>query len=307
MAKKFKRWFSVTLIFFLIMGISDKTYAGENESTVNYTQVFNEYDYILTLEQSNSEELSALGLTQAEADIIISSFKEALAERMQLSEYELLALGYTDEEIDLLKSYSKGARGSENSIRAITGTCTGNITVTSCGTKYAVFSYIWTWDHSPIMTFSDSAAMRWLAYDVNGYNFNVIKADVATNIDYYNGSVKQFSRKGTQEPGLEFNTVNLQFPMTETYQTSTTITESAYAKSGIITVAVQVDSSVNNNINYIMVAGLYGHTTLGNSAPSVSLSPTGSVSISFSGKSVVDKIAGIQAKIGTGSTITYIE
>lgn len=115
-----------------------------------------------------------------------------------------------------------------------------------------------------------------------------------------------FYTKYQQEAGLDFNTVNVQFRMLQTYQSNTTLTEQAYAKKGSIKVSVQVNNGVSNSINYIMVAGLYGHTTAGANLPSVSLSPTGSVSISFSGNLSIDKIGGRQAKISTGSKITYL-
>lgn len=288
------------------MGMSTTTFAAVNKLTTMSIQVSNEYDYISMLKQSTTEELDEIGITREEADNIISEFNAALSKRATLSDTQLITYGYTTEEIDILRAYAKGTRVSDNSIRAITGTCTGNIKLTNCGTKYATFAYTWSWDHCPIMTLSDSAAMRWLAYDKKGYNFSVIRTNLTTTIDYYNGSTKQFTRSGKEEAGLELNTVNLQFDVTKSYQSSTTLTEEAYAKYGTVKVSVQVDNSVNNNINYIMVAGLYGHTTIGGAFPSVSLSPTGSVSISFSGNLSIDKIGAKKAKIGTGSTITYL-
>ena len=58
-----------------------------------------------------------------------------------------------------------------------------------------------------------------------------------------------------------------------------------------------------DKINYIKVAALYGHTTIGPNFPSISLSPAGSISISFSGNVSIDKIGGHKVKIGTDSTI----
>lgn len=210
------------------------------------------------------------------------------------------------DEISILKDYANGQSLTDSEYRAIAGTCTGNITLGNCGTKYASFYYTWDWDHCPVITLSDSAAVRWLAYDKQGYDFSVIAYSKSVSIDYYwNGSAR-FTRSAQEEPGLEFNTNNYQFAVTENFTSNTGITEQAYAKHGKIYICVKVDKSVNNEINYILVAGLYGHTTVGSAAPSVSLSPSGSISIDFSGNLSIDSIGAKQAKISTGSKIEYI-
>lgn len=156
------------------------------------------------------------------------------------------------------------------------------------------------------MTLKDSAAMRWLAYDTNGYELDLIKTSETVNIDYYWNATYKFSRTGSQEPNLEFNSINVQFEEAELFQSPTTMTEQAYAKSGTIKVSLKVDDSVSNQINYIKVAALYGHTIIGANFPSISLSPTGSISISFSGNLSINKIGGHKVKIGKGSTIEDI-
>ena len=90
-----------------------------------------------------------------------------------LPQYKLKGLGYTDTQIDILKSYQKGKILSEHELRGISGTYTGTIKLKNCGTKYAEFYYEWTWDHAPIITASDSFAMRWLAYDSSGHEFDI--------------------------------------------------------------------------------------------------------------------------------------
>ena len=107
----------------------------------------------------------------------------------------------------------------------------------------------------------------------------------------------QFTRSGTQEPDLDFNSLNIQFDEAEKFQSSTTMTEEAYAGNGYVRVSVKVEPEVHNSISYLKVAALYGHTTVGVGSPSISLSPAGSISISFSGTSVIDSIAGDKVKI----------
>lgn len=66
------------------------------------------------------------------------------------------------------------------------------------------------------------------------------------------------------------------------------------------------DDSVKNKINYIKVAALYGHTILGFDFPSISLSPSGAISIGFSGNLSIDAIGGHKVKIGADSSIKDI-
>lgn len=293
----------VTLCF---TAMATTAFAMSDASAENAIQTINEYDYVMELSQATDEELAELGVTQAEANIVVSQFEDALMERASLPDSDLIGMGYTVDEISSLRSYAAGAKLVDAEIRGLTGTCTGNIKVRNCGTKYATFYYTWEWDHCPIMTLSDSAAVRWLAYDTNGYEFNIIQTGLDVEIDYYWNNTLQFTREGEEEPGLEFNTVNIQFDVTEIFYKSDTIPEDAYAKNGKITISVQVDDSVNNKINYILVAGLYGHTTIGSVYPSVSLSPSESVSIDFSGNLAIDSVASKKAKVNRGSTITYL-
>ena len=61
-----------------------------------------------------------------------------------------------------------------------------------------------------------------------------------------------------------------------------------------------------SNINYIKVAALYGHTVFGLGAPSISLSPDGTIAIGFSGNPSIENLGGHKVKIGKGSTITTL-
>lgn len=303
-----KKFLSIILSLTIIFTLAVPALAADNTNTqITYS---NEYDYIVMLQNSTPEELAELGMTQADVTATVDAFYKALAERATLPDETLIGYGYTPSEIEILRSYNPLSRttATTNSkttadLRAVTGTLTGKIKLNNCGTKYATFRYEWSWDHSPIMTLRDSAAMRWLAYDSNGYEFDLIKTSETVNIDYYWNTTYKFSRTGSQEPNLEFNSINVQFEEAELFQSSTGMTEQAYAKNGTIKVSLKVDDNVDNKINYIKVAALYGHTTIGPNFPSISLSPAGSISISFSGNVSIDKIGGHKVKIGTDSTI----
>lgn len=307
-----KKFLSIILSAALVCTLFIPAFAADNEPQIVGTTYTNEYDYILAIQRATSEELAGMGLTQAQVNEIVSSFEIALHERAALPEETLVGYGYTQDQIAALRSYNAVTVNSIDgntslplsTMRAITGTCTGEITSTYLTTTSATFKYTWSWDHAPIMKLKDSAAIRWLAFDSNGYDIDVTKTSDSSNINYYWNGSKRFSRTGTKEPDLEFNSLNLQFDESERFQSPTTMTEEAYAGDGYIQVSVKLEPEVKNTISYLKVAALYGHTTIGADYPSISLSPTGDISIGFSGNFSIDPIGDAKVKIAHGSSST---
>lgn len=299
-----KKFISIILALVMTLAIAIPASATDNNQTVVSETHFNEYDYILSLEQASPEELSEMGLSKEQASEIISTFMTALQERATLPDDTLLGYGYTQTEISALRTYNTRSTLSLDAatMRAITGTCTGEISATRMTDKEATFMYSWRWDHAPIMQLKDSVAMRWLAFDKYADDKDVTMSNPSSNINYYWNGSKRFSKSGTWEPSLEFNSVNLQFNMLENFESSTTVTEKAYAGDGHIKVSVKLETGVLTSIKYIKVAGLYGHTTIGSAFPSISLSPPNSISIGFSGNLSIDPIAPAQVKIEPGSS-----
>ena len=297
-----KKMSGLAAMLAVIFTLSGSTYAVEADPAQVVT--YNEYDYVVALQESTSEELAEIGMTQEKVQEVVTEFESALAERASLSDEELLELDYDTEEIALLRKYSRGAELSAVELRGVTGTCTGTFINNGVGTRFATFSYNWEWDHKPIITLSDCAAMRWIAYDSRGYEISTIRTYLNSQITYCLGEYIDYTRTGTEEAGLDFNTVNIQFNVEE-YYGDAALGANYYAKYGTIQVSIKVDDSVSNNINYILVAGLYGHTTVGIGSPSVSAGIPGSVSIGFSGNTSIDNVAGRQAKL-SGVTVSYI-
>ena len=292
-----KKIASLFIALIMLLSLSVTAFANEREVVIGTVHT-NEYDYILSLQNATTEELAEMGLTRAQANEVISEFEAALQERASLPDETLLAMGYTQDEINALHTCRTRNVLPVETMRAITGTCTGNITASKATAQEATFKYAWFWDHPPIMKLKDSVAMRWLAYDKNGYEVDVTKTSEKCSISYYWNNRVQFTRSGTQEPDLDFNSLNIQFDEAENFQSSTTMTEEAYAGNGYVRVSVKVEPEVHNSISYLKVAALYGHTTVGVGSPSIGLSPAGTISISFSGtiNSVIDSIAGDKVK-----------
>ena len=163
------------------------------------------------------------------------------------------------------------------------------------------------------MTLSDSAAMRWIAYDDNGNTIGVEQSSRSISVEYHFGrssspvSGPAFAHYGfpTYQPNLDFNTINMQFPVYRTHMGASAVILDCYARTGTIEVTINVPKGVNQNIHHIFVSGLYGHTLIGLGSPSVSVTP-GSIGIGFTGNTSIDSIADRKATIRTDSTVvTY--
>ena len=257
----------------------------------------------MTLEGASAAELKEIGLTEKDVVAISLEFKDSIEKRAQMSDKALFNLGYTVQEVSLLRDYAQGGTLTSEQLRAVAGECTGTIKMYNCGTRYAQFSYIWDWNHAPAVGLADSAAMKWVAFNAVSQPFDVTQYELTCTIDSYVGHQKLYVGSGTEEPNLDFNTVNMQFNVLKSLGDQTY----AYAKHGEVRVKVKVEEESGAVINYIKIAGLYGHTLLGLGSPTLSVGPgAGNISISLTGSVSVDNIGGRKAKIGAGNTFEYI-
>lgn len=306
---KLVKFISVSLAVAILLSLFSVSYASTLVQNPEEYSSCNEYDYIVSLQEASPQKLMSSGLTQQTANSIVSQFEAALTQRAALPEDQLKGLGYNDEEIAILRAYLNGASLSDSQLRAITGTCTGSFNCTSFTSRAATFSYTWEWDHCPVMTFSDSAALRWFAYDVNSNEIGVIQKSVTTRVNYYFkpiGSVGTlaYSVPATLEPNLDLNTVNAQFPVAGTKVGESGIISECYAHSGTTTVSIELAKGTSSNLHHISVAGLYGHTTLGIGSPSVSVGKD-SLAISFTGNVGIDPVGDRKATINNDKSISY--
>ena len=323
-----KKLVSVIIMLAMFFSISTTILAADNTYYQSETMNINEYDYLVMLQNSTPAELSNLNMTEEDVNATIEAFYKAIAKRAELSNDELIRYGYTLDEIEIFRTYNYSIGGNTDldsnfstelksmvdtkymtlkKLRAIAGTLTGKIKLDFCGTKYATFHYEWSWNHSPLVLGYDSVAMRWLAYDSKGHEIDVMKTSETSKIDHYVDNMFVFSRAGQPETNLDFNSVNMQFKVEDFYSSPKgNRIISTYAKKGLVKISLKVDDNVKNKINYIKVAALYGHTIVGINFPSISLSPTGSISIGFSGNISIDALGGHKVKIGAGSSIKDI-
>lgn len=302
---------SITLLFIIAIIISllamTVSAAGTDSASDVCPVSFNEYDYIQTIRQSNSQELEALGLNTQKAEEIVCEFEEALAVRASLSDEQLTAYGYDDFEIELFHKYVNGEELSSNELKALSSTCTGDITCQWITPRAAQFTYTWTWNRCPIVTLSDCSALRWIAYNDESIEIGVEQTSSSMNIQYYTtgnaagDGAFAYTQNGSNEPNLDFNTLNMQFLEFGSMVAPSGMIFDCYAKIGKVSVAIKIPTGVDQTIDHIFVAGLYGHTLIGVGSPSVSVSP-GSCAISFSANTSVDAIAPCRGTITQGST-----
>ena len=305
---KNKSIFSIFLVFTLLFTLPISAFA--NESSDVQSDSFNEYEYIEMLQNSSPRELEDLGISEQDAAAVITAFEEALLERSLLPDSELRAYGYNNYEISLFHNYANGQVLSSSELQALGSTCSGVITRHSCSGKSATFSYTFTWDRYPLVGLDDSAALHWIAYDNDGHEIGVEQSSMSMTVKYYrkthntgeSPSGYVYDDVGTSEKHLDFNTLNMQFPVNQSYASENSgIIFDTYAKTGTVRVSIRVPSGVSANIDCIFVAGLYGHTVVGIGAPSVSVSK-GSFGISFTGNTSMDELADRKATIYRNST-----
>lgn len=296
---------AVTMIAFLLAGASTETAMAKSAvpDQEQSTAIFNEYDYICSLNAASPERIGTA------KEIIVSeteNFFEGLSARAAMPDEQLLGLGYNQNEIELLKRFKNEESLTAEELRSISGTCSGSFTCESASASAFTVTYHWEWDHCPVVTLTDGAAMRWIAADSTGSVLVVSRRNTDTNIDYYWGGEKVFSRDGTLETGLSFDAINVNFDVNTLY----TAREMAYAKKGHIQTEIYLPAGTNNSIHYLQVAGAYGHAVAGVGSPSISGSPSGSgslgISFSISPRIDIDPIAARIATINRSGGITYM-
>jgi len=283
----YKKVFAILLIVAMNLTLFSITaQAGVMNSNTGLRITTNEYDYVELIATADEKRLGQMGLTTETAEKMITQFYEELDSRSLMSDEELYVKGYTSERIKLLRAYAAGAVLTDAEMRAITGSCEGEIIPYYCRATSAKFKYTWSWDQEPLIMLDDSAGMVWRAVNDEAEEIAVTTSSVTSQIKYYYGNVVKHTDPGDEEPGLEFSGVSIQFPMTYGFFTETNDYENAYAKEGYVTVIVNLEDTVEAEINYVEVMGVYGHTIVGIGSPTLSLG--GGLSASFTGNTQVD-------------------
>ena len=179
------------LLFSVLLSLTILTpaYAAEaftGNSGTTEVNVYNEYDYIMALKNAPSQQALTQNNTNAVEEI--RAFEEAFAARAAMPDDTLEQLGYSPDEIRLLRRYASGETLTDSEMRAVSATCTGEITKQGFSGKLVMFTYTWTWNKSPTIRKQDSYALVWCAFDSNIHAMDGIEPTAKeAKIKYYVG------------------------------------------------------------------------------------------------------------------------
>ena len=295
MYKTYKRFLSMILavatmfVFFVTPTGAENLSSKVNILTGEKEVIINEYQAFKELQSTSMEELRQNGYTEREISQIKSfNYRDALLERAQKSESELRAYGYTNSEIETLKSYLEGKPITEEFLLASSAQCTSKFESTSASSSSISLRYVWEWSKVPIYTLDDMVALRWQGVDDAGHELILRRGSSYCKVNYYYllSGDKETTRNFSPEADPDFNAIHCGFyVMTSKFDPYT----EAWAKSGEL--GVKLDKSGYLGINYINVAGKYGHatTTLG---ASIGVNyPNPALSISFTPETKVEELA----------------
>lgn len=280
----------ICLLLCLTVILSVTVIAFADDKTNEHQQILiNEYEYLETLSTMTDEELNKEGLSRESVDLLLSKYISTLKNRTTLPYEKLLALDYTEEQCKILHELNFEDEIQRDLLYATAATLTGYVTSNSIINNNFTLSFTWQWSSAPIMCLTDICAIRWAAFDYNGY---YIDSDAsAKNMDvYYSYNGNYYSlRHGTLNENEDFYYVSYTFPLEilipESYDEASGTCDSAYAKMGRMTLTITSRNVNNNPIGHIKFRAAYGHKTIVILNPSVTITPgsTGSFGFSFSG------------------------
>lgn len=290
--RKFRKCVSLILMLSFCFAIMPVAEAYESSKS---TFGVSEYDYIQTLAKRSEDDLMESGYTLEDIKKIKSiSFEKLIYERAFLSDAELNDLGYDAKKIAMFHDIRENGIASinENDVRALAGTCTGDIDFISWSSSEIRLSYEWEWDHCPFVTYIDIFGVRWAAIGTNGAVIDTTAGYLTSAfvMYYLNGGGLSTAKRMDFEENMEFNIVSTSFMV---YDSILDI----WAKEGSLYLQIEKDPSVTAEIAYVKIAGLYGHSIISIGAPSLSVGAgDGAISFSFSGGINIDNIAGCKYK-----------
>lgn len=288
----------MSLVFCLPVSAAEPALSkAENGKTMVVT---NEYDAYVQMKGLSDKELKKEGLTTNQIEKVRSvTYEEALLEMAQLPEETLMGYGYTKSEVAVLKQYNGEPITKKSEVYAVLPTCSADLYYSSATTRSFVLHYDWSWNKVPVFAGTDSATIRWSAYDYKAIPIDVTQSNVYTILNYYTSAGVKSSTVTARYPTnssffeshADFNAIQCKFNM---------LKSSTWVKSGSLWLTISLDSTVNNSISYIKVKGCYGHSIV-SGTPSVSFSGTGaSIDFSFSGST--QDLCPVKYKISSDGT-----
>lgn len=273
--KKLVKFLSVILTLTTLLSISPTALASEDPG---YTVTINEYDVYVSTRATSNDELARNGANDGTVQIIKSNaIENKLTQLSQLPEEELSKIGYTKTQIQLLKNYN-GERIEDNpQLRGIFADMSCYFSNVSASNTRLRVKLTWTWSSIPFLSgtsITDLVAIRWKGTNTAGQPLNLAlnKSLSSCKVEYYLGTGALYNTKtiniDTQDP---YGCVSAKIPMS-------IADNSSWAKRG--TMIITVDRTGTDSIKEAAFVFAYGHTVAVIS-PSLSLPPSFSIGFSL--------------------------
>lgn len=285
--KKYGRKIMVLLLATLFLIGIVPVYAADMSSKLGQEMSFNEFEYIKEIQRYSKQELMDEGMSEEEAEEVLTfDYEEALYERAQLPEEKLAALGYTEEQIQILKDFAANPDGDYD-LAAASATLQGHLSLLNGGSTYRIVKYTWNWSSMPFMSFTEYVGLRWQGVNSSGSTVDMTNSpntgSATTNrvgsVTYYD--VNSGEQSGTYSLSLTYGAVDksltTNFPMSKSVGGST-----IWAKTGYITCNIKTDGAA---VSYANFQATYGHQV---SSGTISISLGGTFAISFTPTYKVD-------------------
>ena len=252
------------------------SYYLDDSSETLYFEV-NEYDLLIRECQLTEEQFLKAGYSQDEIEESKTNyFENRLLELASKSSSELTALGYTDEQIQIIQAYDGRPLSEYPQIRAATATLSGSISSPSHSTTAISALFTWNWTSPPAFyAYQDVLTARW-----DGTNESAISLNLSLDT---NTSYATVTYCNTGDNSFSY-TDNLSFINTEPYDhTEVAIerigrTTTTYAKNGAMRISIKVPSTATATITEAQFIFAYGMAT---TSKGYSVSFPVSFSISF--------------------------
>lgn len=218
------------------------------------------------VQEAVGTEKEAIEAMLMSGELTRADLNEQLLSLKQQAVTDLQSRGYSESQIDIIKEYNEsedafdylytpdettGAMRSNATVRFLYGLA-GNE-----GTRAVTIAYDIKWSERPILAYTDSFGIGWIAANENSI-------EVVTKVDDVTGEIAYFY-SATEDSALLYSDVNIDTskngvvictaPLLNHADTST------YGKhiSGIINISTQSDS---NNIDTVQIYVAYAHTTV---------------------------------------------
>ena len=245
--------------------------------------VFNEYDYIVSVRKMSREDAENAGISVEELELIYSDYAEKeFLRRGLLSDKELKErYHYSTEQIEQLRAYRGTPLQDSPEMRALSASMSSSLHLFGGTGTIAILTYGWQWSTMPIIRLTDYVAMVWAGTYIGGTNNMTLHSSSYTRVFYYYTDTVYFPVDYSVTSGSALPTVGAtsNFPISTGY---------GDAYRGYMYVKTTLVNMSGPQLMAISAHAEYAHYTISIN-PGVSF--PGGMSISFSG---INKIYGVQ-------------